>query len=145
MKAVSQATYTVWSQIDLNIDTCTPKWKEIYQKCKKWSSLESGTTEDFYILHTSSCLPNILVIVQSLSCVWLFVTPWTAACQASLSFTISWSLLKLMFIESVILSNWSCNFKPGYLSEENENTNLKIYMHPNVHSKCSYFNSSSIC
>ena len=34
-----------------------------------------------------------------------FVTPWTAACQASLSITISWSLLKLMSIESVIPSN----------------------------------------
>ena len=32
-------------------------------------------------------------------------TPWTAACQAYLSFTIFWSLLKLMFIESVMLSN----------------------------------------
>ena len=73
------------------------------------------------------------------------MTPWTAARQASLSFTISWSLLKFMFTESVILSNWSCNFTPGYLSEENENTNLKIYMHPNVQSKCSYFSSSSIC
>ena len=35
----------------------------------------------------------------------LFVTPWTAACQASLSFTISWSLLKFTSIESVMLSN----------------------------------------
>ena len=35
------------------------------------------------------------IIVQSFSCVRLFATPWTAACQASLSFTISWSLLKL--------------------------------------------------
>ena len=33
------------------------------------------------------------------------MTPWTVACQASLSFTISWSLFKLMFIESVMLSN----------------------------------------
>ena len=41
-------------------------------------------------------------VVQSLSGVELFVTPWTAARQASLSFTISWSLLKLMSIESVI-------------------------------------------
>ena len=39
------------------------------------------------------------------SCVWLSVTPWTAACQASLSFTISWSLLKPMSIESVMPSN----------------------------------------
>ena len=45
------------------------------------------------------------VIVQLPSCVWLFATPWTAACQASLSLTISWSLLKLMSIESVMPSN----------------------------------------
>ena len=46
-----------------------------------------------------------LVIVQSLSHVQLFLTPWTAAYQASLSFTISQSLLKLMSIESVMLFN----------------------------------------
>ena len=39
------------------------------------------------------------------SYVWLLVTPWTAACQASLSITNSWSLLKLMSIESVMASN----------------------------------------
>ena len=44
--------------------------------------------------------------VQSLSCVWLLVTPWTAACQASLSITNSWSLLKLKSIESVTPSNY---------------------------------------
>ena len=43
--------------------------------------------------------------VQSLSCVWLFATPWTAPCQASLSITNSWSLLKLMAIELVMPSN----------------------------------------
>ena len=43
--------------------------------------------------------------VQSLSCVWLFATPWTAARQASLSITNSRSLLKLMAIESVMPSN----------------------------------------
>ena len=45
------------------------------------------------------------VVIQSLSCVWHFATPWTAARQASLSSTISQSLLKLMFIESVMPSN----------------------------------------
>ena len=44
--------------------------------------------------------------VQSFSCVWLFATPQTAAGQASLSITNSWSLLKLMSIESVIPSNY---------------------------------------
>ena len=43
--------------------------------------------------------------VQSLSRVQLFSTPWMAACQASLSITNSWSLLKLLSIESVMLSN----------------------------------------
>ena len=43
--------------------------------------------------------------VQSLSCVRLFVTPWIAARQASLSITNSWSLLKLMSIESVMPSS----------------------------------------
>ena len=43
--------------------------------------------------------------VQSLSHVWLFATPWTAACQASQSITNSWSLLKFMSIKSVMPSN----------------------------------------
>ena len=46
-----------------------------------------------------------VVVVQLLSRVRLFVTPWSAALQAPLSFTVSWSLLKLMSIESVMLSN----------------------------------------
>ena len=43
--------------------------------------------------------------VQSLSCVQLFATPWTAVCQASLFFTNSWSLPKLMSFELVMPSN----------------------------------------
>ena len=42
---------------------------------------------------------------QLISCVWLFVTPWTAACQTPVSSTISWSLFKFMSIELVMLSN----------------------------------------
>ena len=55
------------------------------------------TQQGFVPLHSFSS-------VQSLSHVWLFVTPWTAARQASLSTTNSQSLLKLMSIESVMLS-----------------------------------------
>ena len=47
----------------------------------------------------------MLFVVQLLSCVRLFVTPWMAAHQASLSIAISQSLLKLMSIESVMPSN----------------------------------------
>ena len=50
-------------------------------------------------------LLNFVVIFQSLSHVQLFATPWTAAHQASLSFTILQSLLKLMSIKLVMLSN----------------------------------------
>ena len=45
------------------------------------------------------------MVVQLLSRVQLLVTSWTEACQASLFFTISWSLLKFMYIESVMPSN----------------------------------------
>ena len=48
---------------------------------------------------------SMIVAVQLLSRVWLFATPWTAACQASLSFTISRSLLKPMSIELVMPCN----------------------------------------
>ena len=47
----------------------------------------------------------VVAVVQLLSHVRLFGTPWTAARQASLSFTISWSLLKLVSMESVMPSN----------------------------------------
>ena len=56
--------------------------------------------------HSTSVLHNgLIVFVKSLSLVSLFATSWTTAHQASLSFTISWSLLKLMSIESVMPSN----------------------------------------
>ena len=53
----------------------------------------------------SSCSVGWWLVVQPLSHVRFFVTPLTAALQASLSFTIPWSLLKLMSIESVIPLN----------------------------------------
>ena len=59
----------------------------------------SSKTSTYYILHVQ------FSSIQSLSCVRLFATPWTAAHQASLSFTTSWSVLKLMPIDSVMLSN----------------------------------------
>ena len=52
------------------------------------------------------CLLLPFSSVQSLSCVLLFATPWTTACQASLSINNSWSLLKLMSIKLVIPFNY---------------------------------------
>ena len=60
------------------------------------------------LLRSSSSADKVVpfgVVFQSLSYVWLFVTPWTAAWQASLYFTNSQSLLKFMSIESVMPSN----------------------------------------
>ena len=51
------------------------------------------------------CYFSCFAAVQLLTRVWLLVFPWTSACQASLSFSVSQSLLKLMSIESVIPSN----------------------------------------
>ena len=59
------------------------------------------------------------VVVQSLSCVWLFATPWTIARQTSLSFTISQSLLKLMSVESVMPSNYLIVFHSFLLLPSN--------------------------
>ena len=59
------------------------------------------------MLNTGCYLPQCkYAIVKWLRHVWLFVTPWTAAPQAPLCFIISWSLLKLMSIESMMLSNY---------------------------------------
>ena len=54
-------------------------------------------------------------VVQSLSHVWLFATPWTVASQAPLSFTVSQSLLKFRSIESVMLSNHLILWHPLFL------------------------------
>ena len=59
---------------------------------------------------------NSVKSVQSLSHVQLFATPWTTAFQASLSITNSWSLLKLMFVESVMPYNHLIACRPLHLS-----------------------------
>ena len=72
-----------------------PKWQPGDMHCHCWGQGTPGSLQG----------PLGSVIVQTLSRVQLLVTPWTTVCQASLSFTISWSLLKLMSIESVMPSN----------------------------------------
>ena len=69
----------------------------------KYDLVEISNTQfsQFYIFF----FHFVIVVIQSLSCVQLFGTPWAAARQSSLSLTISQSLLKLMSIESVMLSN----------------------------------------
>ena len=71
-------------------------WMDIFQK---------SHTDDQQVHEKMHNITIQFSSVQSLSHVRLFVTPWTAAHQASLSFTISWSLLKLMSVESMMPSN----------------------------------------
>jgi len=73
-----------------------------------WRHKELDTTEwlsTWTLSGSSFTASQIVVVVQSLSCVWLFETLWTTALQASLSFVISWSLLKLMSIELMMPSS----------------------------------------
>ena len=58
---------------------------------------------------------SLVVVVQLLSRVRLFVTPWTTASQSPLSFTISWSLFKFMSTELVMLSNHTILCRPPLL------------------------------
>ena len=70
-----------------------------------WGHKELDMTEQ---LHFSIIVQFwSIFVVQLLSHVWLFVTPWTAACKASLFLTVSWSLPKFMSIELVMLSTVS--------------------------------------
>ena len=76
-----------------------------------WFFTTSTTWETYiYEMESLCCTAEINIVyqlfdVQSLSCIRLFATLWSAAHLASLSFTIYWSLLKFMPIELVMLSN----------------------------------------
>ena len=70
-------------------------------KSEQWPSSWKSPSLSQNNWHTVS-----FIVVQSLSLVQLFLTPWTVARQASLSFTISWSLLKLMSLELVVPANY---------------------------------------
>ena len=65
--------------------------------------VKTYSVKHFKYVHFIVCQLYLYIVVQLLSCVGLFMTPWTAARQASLSFTVSQSLLKFMSIESVML------------------------------------------
>ena len=81
-------------------------WPTPGQKYQHWRSCQP-VIHFYCVLHWTVRfgLFQWFSLVQSLSCVQLFVTPWTAAHQASLSITNSWSLLKFMSIESVMPSS----------------------------------------
>ena len=96
---------------------CMRFWKRWHYNDREWISgcktlrvgesvtTKEGSTKKLFEVIEILCI-LIIVIVQRLSRVQLFVTPWTAAHQASLSFTNSRSLLKLLSVESVMPSSY---------------------------------------
>ena len=74
-------------------------WATVHGDANSWTRLSSW----HFQTHIMCLLSQAFSSVQSLSRVQLFATPWTAACQASLSITNSWSLVKLMFTKSVMM------------------------------------------
>ena len=105
-----------------SMDTNLSKLWEIVENRGAWLASVHGTTKSqtwlrewtrvilllvSWEISTFFFLRNlhVVIVVQLLSCIWFFATPWTAACQVSLSFTISQSVLRFVSIESVMLSN----------------------------------------
>ena len=109
---VPVALSCLWQYDDIVLTCVSVKMAQRYTPIYVFHFI-SGLKEEYVwrvcVLLSSKCAVSIIyrncpevgviVAVQSLGHVQLFATPWTAAHQASLSFTISWSLLKLMSIE----------------------------------------------
>ena len=95
-KGKANKSQTVTTSQPAPLNYCSPKT----------SLMVSCSPDISYLIYWDKLLPQQIPLPLSVqSFAWLFVTPWTAACQSSLSITNSWSLLKLMSIESVMLSN----------------------------------------
>ena len=91
---------------------CSQRWKSSIQSAKTRPGANCGSGNELLIAKfrlelkkVGKTTRTVSQSVQSLSRVWLFVTPWIAAGQASLSITNSQSLLKLMFTDLVMPSN----------------------------------------
>ena len=94
----------MWHRHIQTEDSVTKRKKTLFAQLIKfewgvWIGEWSNVKIDFLI---GRLIKSVVFVVQSLNHVQLFATPWTTAHQASLSFTISCSLLKLMSIESVM-------------------------------------------
>ena len=105
----------LWSCTEQDTTEATQQQQHLLYRCFVFlsSNGERGGFSGAHCLKFYSDMPlyrsvlifHIYCCCQSLSCVQLFATLWTAACQTSLYSTISWSLLKFMSIELVMLSN----------------------------------------
>ena len=83
--------------------SCFKQGSSLESHLERWTKKKKDNTWAFVFFKKFQ--DNSNVIAQLLSCVWFFAIPWTEACQASLSFTIFPSLLRLMSVESMMPSN----------------------------------------
>ena len=89
--------------------------KNLKQSNVREANLKRWSEFFFFFFLTQEETLHIIIVVLSLSRVWLFATPWTATRQVSLSFTISQSVLKLMSIKSVMPSSHLILCRPLFL------------------------------
>ena len=97
-----------WTQLsNFHFTSSSSTWSEnpSFPILLKRAALYAWHIYLIFLYSNNHLLTYNIIIVQLLSHVWLFVTTWTAARQASLSFTVSRSLLKLVSIELVMPSN----------------------------------------
>ena len=88
---------------------------------------------DFLLMPATCRFSDILInTVQLLSRVWLFVTPWTAACQASLSSTNSQSLLKLMSVKSDVMPSNHLNLCHPLLLLPSVSPSIRVFSNESV-------------
>ena len=106
-----QAGYTTFHRSMFGDAVNAGSFSMLYLNTYPWSSVKTWRKRSMF------CLPDHMPSsVQSLSSIWLFVTPWPATCQASLSITNSQNLLKLKSIELVMPSNLLILCHPLHLS-----------------------------
>ena len=94
------------AEVDVWIELIELTWRPYKTATRKMLHLATSSSRQWvnkFVFITAQVY--VVVIVQLLSHVWVIANPWTVACQASMTFTISWSLLKLMFIVSMMPSN----------------------------------------
>ena len=123
LSSVAQSCPTLCSLFSMTILCCLSEYRHLYEALirkddqstllgRAESKLLNNMWNPFVFKNQTGEDGVQLSSTQSLSCVWLFETPWTAACQASLSVTNSRSLLKLMSIELVMPSNHLILYRP---------------------------------
>ena len=111
------------SHVHTYLATVNLFWKGVFQSCPGYIKnlffiLQNLWNADLSFMKKAELLSSrnsqcsCVVVVKLFSHIRLFVTPWSAACQAYLSFTISWSLIKLMPIELVMPFQWSHPLSP---------------------------------